>query len=204
MNILWDLHLDKDIDYYFNLPSDTILYIRDLKHEAPSFIKRVKQEGIIIYGQQGNTCKDKKWLKASAYGRITPEVKWIKLSTGVKIYEYGKFDIDSDNATYEEMGIIIKELEQFGYPDSPTRLIEQELPEQMAKIPNSTQFLKGIHHYLCAAFKGGANCILRKKEKFDNEVHLDYHQIYGYAMAHNDFPWGNPILKEGYHQGNFY
>lgn len=39
---------------------------------------------------------------------------------------------------------------------------------------------------------------MKLQRKLPVELHLDYHQIYGFIMAHEDFPVGKPIEKEGF------
>lgn len=62
---------------------------------------------------------------------------------------------------------------------------------------------KQHYDYLEVALRGGANHVIKLRQTLPVETHVDFHQIYGYVMAHNNFPCGEPVEVEGYYDHPF-
>ena len=197
----------KEPKYYFEKLSPSRVYVSDLNHQAPKFIKQAKEDGLLIYGNSGRRSTKNDWVAVCSTGRKQPKTYWIKLSNGTIILDYSSFDTHKANVPVNEMERIVKQIHEFE-PDlswtTCNKLIQLKLPpflELQCKL--SGEIEKENYDFLEVALRGGANCVMKSKENIQVETHVDFHQIYGYVMSHNDFPCGEPILVDGYYEHPF-
>ena len=195
----------KEPEYYFNNDPARV-YICDLNHKAPSFIKKVKELGYIVYGSVGRRPSKGRWIAVCSTGAKSPKTYWIKLSNGTIMLDYSSFDTQKGSVSQNEMERIITQVHKFE-PDlswtTSNKLIELKLPAFLEAQCKLTPYEDSYYSYLDVALRGGANCVLKLRENIQVETHVDYHQIYGYAMSREDFPCGKPVEVDGYYEHPF-
>ena len=92
----------KTLEEYFEL-NDTLVYVRDLKHQAPALINAAAAQGIKIYSAVAKRkTKKQKWIKTVTYGISSPTTIKIEFSNGCVLLDYSLFDKD-EFVTEEEM-----------------------------------------------------------------------------------------------------
>ena len=204
MNTLCHQQL-KDPQYYFEHEPARI-YVCDLNHQAPTFIKKAREAGYKIYGSIGRRPAKGNWLAVCTTGIKNPKTYWIKLSNGTIMLDYSSFDTQKNSVPEHEMERVVKQIHEFE-PDlswtTSNRLIELKLPPFLEVQCKLTLTEEQNYDYLDVALRGGANCVLRSNENIQVETHIDYHQIYGYAMSNEEFPCGMPTIVEGYYEHPF-
>ena len=70
MDIVCNTYI-KDPSFYFSM-KPTRVYVCDLSHQAPGFIKKAKEYGAKVYGAAGNRGKGL-WIAVLATGSISPK-----------------------------------------------------------------------------------------------------------------------------------
>ena len=204
MNTLCHQQL-KDPRYYFEHEPARI-YVCDLNHQAPTFIKKAKEAGYKIYGSIGRRPSKGNWIATCTTGATNPKTYWIKLSNGTIMLDYSSFDTQKNSVPEHEMERVVKQIHEFE-PDlswtTSNRLIELKLPPFLEVQCKLMPIEEQNYDYLDVALRGGANCVLRSNENIQVETHIDYHQIYGYAMSNEEFPCGMPTIVEGYYEHPF-
>lgn len=200
MNILCSLKLNQPLDYYYSLPQDTIIYVPQLTFNGGiSLIKEaINNPDIKVYkGDVRRKTEKQKWLQHITTGILNPSVFSIKLSNGVKILDYSKFDPKSD-ITVEEMQPLAEVLvNEFEAPTTPSAIIRKNI-----KILNAVQGknsygtkVEQVDPVVCAyshgALYGGSVYNMRRNGAYrivPNEVHIDFHQMYAYIMKNYPLP----------------
>lgn len=200
MNILCSLKLNQPLDYYYSLPQDTIIYVPQLTFNGGiSLIKEaINNPDIKVYkGDVRRKTEKQKWLQHITTGILNPSVFSIKLSNGVKILDYSKFDPKSD-ITVEEMQPLAEVLvNEFEAPTTPSAIIRKNI-----KILNAVQGknsygtkVEQVDPVVCAyshgALYGGSVYNMRRNGAYrivPNEVHVDFHQMYAYIMKNYPLP----------------
>lgn len=193
-------------DYYFNLTGAPTILIPYLQYRAPTFIKRAKEQGILIYGCQGQKTTKQRWISTTTKGTDSPETTCIKFSNGVKTINYSSFD-DKADVTLADMQLIVEELQKFTKGDFTTgnSLLGQRIPRPIEIQRTYISPIEEEHYWmLVGAMRGGATW--SKIGTFPIEIHPDVHQMYSYIFSHNYFPMGDPVYVKGYfhHQHALY
>lgn len=200
----------QNLDYYFSLPSNTFVFVRDLLHQAPILVKEAKAtKGLTIYGGKAKRKSSKnKWLYQFTIGKSSPKTMRISLSNGVVLIDYSLFD-KRPNATVEEMSRLadyIMDITDNNPPITGCGIIQAMMTSPtINKGTSESQLMdnrlilsyqkmlwqKEEDNYLSlvSAMRGGANSILNNKDKvFEYETHIDFHQLYAHEMMTNRFP----------------
>lgn len=210
----------QNIDHYFSLPDNTVVFVRDLLHQAPILVKEAKEtKNLIIYGGKAKKKSTKnRWIYQFTVGKSSPKTMRISFSNGVILTDYSLFDKRPD-ATAEEMLELAKyimDITDDNPPITGCNIIQHMLKspkinkgskeadlEENGLILAFTKVLWMLEedHYIsiATAMRGGANSILDNKDKtFAYETHIDFHQLYAHEMITNRFPatWTNSIKIE--------
>lgn len=191
---------DININDLFN-DAPTRIYVCDLTHQTPTLIQKAREEGISVYGMIGKRPKGSRYINVCASGKRSPRVYWIELSNGSKILNYSLFDIEKEEVPVEEMDRIVTQMELF-CPNldwtTSNSMIKQKIniiPEMQTEVLASEE---PVYEMLYRAFRGGSNHT--KKITVPIELHMDFHQLYGYVMMTNDFPYGSVTEVDGYYK----
>lgn len=194
----------KDPSFYFSM-KPTRVYVCDLSHQAPGFIKKAREYGAKVYGAAGNRGKGL-WIAVLATGSISPKTYWIKLSNGVEIIDYSGFDTCKDFVDEEEMMRVIRCAHQFepslGW-STANRMIERKLDGFLELQCQLTDIERENYDFLDVALRGGANCVLMNQQLIEKETHIDFHQLYASVMKTKSFPCGEPTYVEGFEDHEF-
>ena len=200
MTILFSTCLNKTLDEYYELPNDTYIYVPNLTFNGGIRLIReaIAREDIKIYkGDARRKTEKTKWLQHLTVGAMSPSVFQIKLSNGVKILDYSKFD-PSPDVTEEDALVLARLLvEKYGAPITPTAIIRQNVP-YLNIVQNRNKYGtimkqpdKIITAYTHNALFGGGVYNMRGNgayRKVDEEVHIDFHQLYAYILKNYPFP----------------
>lgn len=194
----------KDPEFYFNM-KPTRVYVCDLTHQAPSFVKKAKDSGATVYGGKGRRGQGK-WISVLTTGSSSPKTYWIKLSNGVEIIDYSGFDTNKDFVNEEEMARIIGCAHNFE-PSlewaTANRMVEYKLDDFLEFQCSLSDFEKAYYDFLDVALRGGANHVMKNQQNIIRETHVDYHQLYASVMKAERFPCGDPIMVDGYYPNEF-
>lgn len=194
----------KDPEFYFGL-KPTRVYVCDLTHQAPGFIKKARALGATVYGGKGRRGKGL-WISVLTSGTISPKTYWIKLSNGVEIIDYSGFDTNKDFVSEEEMNRIIGCAHAFEPSlawTTANRMVEFKLDPFLESQCELLQIERECYDFLDVALRGGANHVVKDHQNIIRETHVDYHQLYASVMKSEFFPCGTPILKDGYYPHEF-
>lgn len=202
MTILCSLSLSHSLNEYYELPEDTIIYVPNLSFNGG--IRLIKEaladENIKVYkGDARRKTEKQRWLQHLTVGAINPSVFQIKLSNGVRILDYSKFDpTPADELTVEYMQPLANLLVvEYGAPITPTAIIRSQIPllnTVQGKNMYGSQTLKFTEEqraYGHQALFGGAVYNMRSNGAYsliENETHIDYHQMYAHIMKNYPFP----------------
>ena len=207
MNSLCLRNFDPNSVEIFNNTDIQYYYIEDLEHIAPTLIKAFQKAGYLIYGQAGRRPKNGKWISVCATGIQSPTVFWIKTSDGATLLNYSSFDTQKRGVPEEEMEKIITQVHSFMSREekwtTSNNLIKYKIGTMLESQCELFDIEEKNYYYLTLAMKGGANHVMKLQRKLPIELHLDYHQIYGYVMANEEFPMGKPEIKQGFHPHPF-
>lgn len=200
MNILCNLKLNKGLEYYFSLPEDTIIYVPQLTFNGGiELIKEaLEDENTKVYkGDVRRKTEKSRWLQHLTTGIINPSVFSIKLSNGVKILDYSKFDPKSDVTEEEMMPLAQVLVNEYGAPTTPTAIIRKNI-KILNQIQGKNSFgakVEEIDPIICAythkALFGGSVYNMHRNGAYQivkNETHIDFHQMYAYVMSNYPFP----------------
>lgn len=176
------------------------IYVCDLTHQAPFLIKQARKEGVSVYGNSGRKPKDKDYITICASGKCSPKIHWIEFSNGSKMLNYSSFDTKKEEVPVAEMERIVKQMELF-VPSLNWTTSNSMIKTKIGPLAEFQTTLlpceEKIYNMLYGAFRGGAN--YTKKITAPIELHLDYHQLYGYIMMTKEFPCGRVKEVEGYY-----
>lgn len=200
MNILCSLKLSNDLEYYFSLPEDTVIYVPQLTFNGGIELikKALEDKDTKVYkGDVRRKTEKMRWLQHLTTGILNPSVFSIKLSNGVKILDYSKFDPKTD-VTLEEMIPLTQLLvEEYGAPTTPTSIIRSNV-KLLNQIQGKNQYgakITDIDPIVCAyghkSLYGGSVYNMHKNNAYiivKNETHIDFHQMYAYIMSNYPFP----------------
>lgn len=178
--------------------NNQIFYIKDLKFVGPDILHQVEKEGIKIYGSLAKRKTNKeKWVKFKAHGIESPTITRIEFSNGCVLLDYSNFDKEEEVSAAEKSELI-KILKEYNFPETPTKIIRELLPQSAAWIPYELSKEEQENYDLLQfALKGGANWT-KTDEVISFETHIDYHQLYAYIMTNYFFPGGSPVITEGF------
>ena len=133
MNILCSLTLQLELDEYYKLPKDTIIYVPNLSFNGG--VRLIKEAlnnpDIKIYkGDARRKTEKQRWLQHLTIGAINPSIFQIKLSNGVRILDYSKFDpTPEEELTVEYMQPLANLLVvEYGAPITPSAIIKERIP----------------------------------------------------------------------------
>lgn len=202
MDILCSLSLKEPLNAYFELPQDTIIYVPNLSFNGG--IRLIKEAladpSIKVYkGDARRKTEKQRWLQHLTVGAVNPSVFQIKLSNGVRILDYSKFDpTPADELTVEYMQPLANLLViEYGAPITPSSIIKSAIPllntvqgknTYGSQIFNLTEEQRAYSHQ---ALFGGAVYNMKSNGAYtliDNETHIDYHQMYAHIMKNYPFP----------------
>lgn len=192
----------KTLDEYFKL-DDTIVYVRDLKHQAPDLINAAVAQGIKIYSAlaKRKTAKQK-WIKTTTYGIGCPTTIRIEFSNGCVLLDYSLFDKD-EFVMEEEMAKLTSILDSYGNRMTGCQIIKSLLRPGIANIPDLLHDIEKDNYFMLKdAFRGGANNVMIY-DPIAYETHIDYHQLYAAVMITHNFPWLQPKEADGYFPHEF-
>ena len=193
----------KSLDDYFKL-DNTVIYIFDLKHQAPRLINEAKERNIKIYSALArNKTKKKQWIQTFTFGVAAPVVVKIAFSNGCVLLDYSLFDPTDDIEQLDNADEVVKILASYNNPRTGCRVIKNMLTPDIAAIPTHLYDLEDDNYYrLKDAFRGGANNV-RIYDRIPYETHVDYHQLYASVMISHSFPYGAPQGAAGYFPHEF-
>ena len=193
----------KSLDNYFKL-DNTVIYIFDLKHQAPRLINEAKERNIKIYSALArNKTKKKQWIQTFTFGVAAPVVVKIAFSNGCVLLDYSLFDPTDDIEQLNNADEVVKILASYNNPRTGCRVIKNMLTPDIAAIPTHLYDLEDDNYYrLKDAFRGGANNV-RIYDQIPYETHVDYHQLYASVMISHNFPYGEPQGAAGYFPHEF-
>lgn len=199
----------KTVEDYYQL-NDTLVYVRDLRHQAPKLLNEIEKLQIKMYDTNCGRRSNGRWVNCSIYGRRAPETYQIKFSNNCVLVDYSLFDKDP-NASEEEMMRVAREIAKLAGEVKPLmtgcKIIQEMLNNKgRALAPDRFNDVeKDPYNYeiLCEAKKGGANHITTH-EVVPFETHIDYHQLYASVMVSRDFPLSNTaVYMDGYYKHPF-
>lgn len=191
------------LDEYFQM-DDTVVYVFDLKHQAPRLINEARQRNIKIYSALAH-CKSKKckWIQAITYGTTAPVVSKIAFSNGCVLLDYSRFDPTDDFEELDNAEDLVKILASLDNPRTGCQVIKKLLRPGIAALPDHLYDIEDDNYYrLKEAFRGGANNV-RIYDNIPYETHVDYHQLYASVMISHNFPYLEPQEVEGYFPHEF-
>lgn len=193
----------KSLDDYFKL-DNTVIYIFDLKHQAPRLINEAKERNIKIYSALArNKTKKKQWIQTFTFGVMAPVIVKIAFSNGCVLLDYSLFDPTDDIEQLDNADEVVKILASYDNPRTGCRVIKNMLTPDIAAIPTHLYDLEDDNYYrLKDAFRGGANNV-RIYDQIPYETHVDYHQLYASVMISHSFPYGKPQGAAGYFPHEF-
>lgn len=194
---------------YDELPDGSVVFLYDLKHQAPMLYKEAEEQRWTIYGGTAKRTTDKsKWIRFFITGMRNPNFLSIDLYNGVRIIDYDNFDKAPDNITEEEMAQVAALIDTHyrvkgKIPKSGIDIIGDKVHPMYSTIPTKPMYPEELDSYdmLKLGFHGGANNVLIRHA--DYETHVDYHQIYAYVMTHNKFPYMMPHWVQGFVKKEF-
>lgn len=188
-----------NLDDYFARSLPITIYTPNLSIQGIKLIKEaLNNPNIKVYGGTAKRKTEKmKWLQHNSFGRSCPSTFCIKLSNGVRIYDYSKFD-PCENPNPEEAqalcDILVKD---YDAPFTPSTIIKNNLEcVNKLQFKNKYGIVIGrldetVQQFTYPSFFGGAVYILKKNggyKKIPFETHIDYHQMYATIMKNRSFP----------------
>ena len=204
MTILCSLSLQWPLKKYYELPEDTIIYVPNLSFNGGTRLikEAIADPEIKIYkGDARRKTEKQKWLQHLTVGAINPSVFQIKLSNGVKILDYSKFDpTPVEELTEEKMQPLANLLAiEYGAPITPSAIIKAQVPllnavqgkNRFGSVMPGSELSEPQRAYGHQALFGGAVYNMRRNGAYkliDNETHVDYHQMYAHIMKNYPFP----------------
>lgn len=63
---------EHQVSWYLENPA--YYYVLDLEHQAPTFIKKLKENQVVIYGHAGRRPKNGTWASVCCNGSTSPKV----------------------------------------------------------------------------------------------------------------------------------
>lgn len=192
------------LEHYFSMDKE-IIYVRDLRHNGYKLIKEaLASDDVVVYqANVGRKTEKKRWLKHTTYGMSSPVTMNIELSNGCKILDYSIFD-NKVGVTLEEMEYLLPVLEGYGNLNSGCKIIDSLLDNTLKRNASvCSPAEKKYYFMLDEAFRGGANYVFKKNVEIEDEIHIDYHQLYASCMMDHNFPDLAPFVKEGYFPHEF-
>lgn len=204
MKVLCNTSLTWSLNKYYELPKDTIIYVPNLTiNGGIRLIKEATADPTIkVYkGDARRKTEKQRWFQHLTVGTFNPSVFQIKLSNGVKILDYSKFDpTPVEELTVEQMQPLANLLAvEYGAPITPSAIIRQQVPllnavqcKNKYGVQTEEQGLSEPQlAYGHQSMFGGAVYNMRRNhayELIDYETHVDYHQMYGHIMKSYPFP----------------
>lgn len=212
--VIWTKTLDKELDYYYSLAPDTYIYVFKLRFNGGIRLIKEASERTDIKVYCGNVKRKttkQSWFQHFTVGKGTPDIIYIRLSNGVRIYDYSKFDPSDDPDPAEAMELCEMLVNRFQAPYSPTKIIRAAIP-LLNKVQGKNEYgvqVKSsppeVRRFARQAFFGGAVANITRNGGYrtvPHETHVDYHQMYASIMYTKDFPdiEGDYTILEGYHE----
>lgn len=200
MNILFSTCLKSKLDEYYKLPKDTYIYVPNLTFNGGIDLIReaLERDDIKVYkGDARRKTEKSKWLQHLTVGAMTPTVFQIRLSNGVKILDYAKFDPSPDVKEEDALELARLLVEKYEAPITPTAIIRQQVPylnivQNRNKYGTIVKQPDGVvNAYTHNALFGGGVYNMRRNgayKKVQQEVHVDFHQMYAYILKNYPFP----------------
>ena len=202
MHISCSMSLQKPLEAYYELPEDTVIYVPNLTLNGG--IRLIKEAlntpDIKVYkGDARRKTEKQRWLQHLTTGSINPSIFQIKLSNGVRILDYSKFDpTPVEELTVEYMQPLAELLtKEYGNPITPSGIIRAALP-LLNMVQGKNQYGvqtkpvdKNVNLYSHLSLFGGGVYNMHNNNAYqliDNETHVDYHQMYAYIMKNYPFP----------------
>lgn len=209
MNVVCHTIIQTVEDYY--KLDDTLVYVKDLKHQAPKLLNEIEQLDIKMYSvNSGRRAPDKKWVNCTIFGQRAPETYQIKFSNNCVLIDYSLYDKDPDVEEWEMMKVA-EEITNLVGEVKPLmtgcKIIQELLNNKGRALAvdrfNDVEQDPLNYEIICNAKKGGANHITTT-ELIPYETHIDYHQLYASVMINNDFPMSNTAtFVNGYYKHPF-